>query len=71
VKGAPARSLYLFLVLKLSGAIPFLVFGAKVWHSTDMGNKDARNREKKKPKKKPENVVQAPPPLVRTPAPKA
>jgi hypothetical protein len=37
---------------------------------TGMGNKDARNREKKKPKKKVDKVVQAPPPIVRTPAPK-
>ena len=47
-----------------------LVFGGGVWHSTGMGNKDARNREKKKPKKKVDKVVQAPPPIVRAPAPK-
>jgi hypothetical protein len=47
-----------------------LAFALKLWQSTGMGNKDARNREKKKPKKKPEKISQAPPPIVRTPAPK-
>jgi hypothetical protein len=47
-----------------------LVFAGDLWHSTGMGNKDARNREKKKPKKKVDKVVQAPPPIVRAPAPK-
>ncbi len=66
-----ARAVKLTGYTKFLIAIPCLVFVSKVWHSTHMGNKDSRGREKKKPKKKPQTVVQAPPPLVRAPAPKA
>jgi hypothetical protein len=48
-----------------------LVFDVDLWHTCDMGSKDARRREIRKPKKKPAVVVQAPPPIVRVPPPKS
>jgi hypothetical protein len=36
-----------------------LAKGGEIWHLLNMGNKDARNREKKKPKKE---TPKAPPP---------
>jgi hypothetical protein len=46
--------------LILSAAAPFWQLPPNLWQAVAMGNKDARSREKKKPKKQPAPKVYQP-----------